>query len=81
MDFPGKNIRVSCHTLLQGIFLTQGSNSRLIASPALQVDSLQLVPLGKPHILEQLDLQKIMKMCTDSPYTLHSVFPVIDSCH
>ena len=25
-DFPGKNIRVGCHLLLQGIFLTQGSN-------------------------------------------------------
>ena len=25
-DFPGKNTRVGCHSLLQGIFLTQGSN-------------------------------------------------------
>ena len=25
-DFPGKNIAVSCHFLLQGIFLTQGLN-------------------------------------------------------
>ena len=25
-DFPGKNIGVGCHALLQGIFLTQGSN-------------------------------------------------------
>ena len=25
-DFPGKNIRVGCHFLLQGIFPTQGSN-------------------------------------------------------
>ena len=29
-DFPGKNIGVSCHTLLQGIFLTQVSNPRLL---------------------------------------------------
>ena len=29
-DSPGKNIGVSCHTLLQGIFLTQGSNSGLL---------------------------------------------------
>ena len=28
-DFPGKNTRVGCHFLLQGIFLTQGSNSGL----------------------------------------------------
>ena len=25
-DFPGKNTGVGCHFLLQGIFLTQGSN-------------------------------------------------------
>ena len=35
-DSPGKNTGLSCHALLQGIFLTQGSNSSLPASPALQ---------------------------------------------
>ena len=30
MDFPGKNAGVGCHFLLQGIFLTQGSNSGLL---------------------------------------------------
>ena len=25
-DFPGKNTGVGCHFLLQGIFMTQGSN-------------------------------------------------------
>ena len=29
-DFPGKNTGVGCHFLLQGIFWTQGSNSRLL---------------------------------------------------
>ena len=29
-DSPGKNIGMSCHALLQGIFLTQGSNSCLL---------------------------------------------------
>ena len=28
-DSPGKNAGVGCHALLQGIFLTQGSNPRL----------------------------------------------------
>ena len=28
--FPGKNIGVGCHFLLQGIFLTQGSNPGLL---------------------------------------------------
>ena len=26
-DFPGKNTGVGCHSLLQGIFLNQGSNA------------------------------------------------------
>ena len=29
-DFLGKNSRVGCHFLLQEIFLTQGSNPRLL---------------------------------------------------
>ena len=29
-DFPGKSIGVGCHRLLQGLFLTQGSNSSLL---------------------------------------------------
>ena len=29
-DFPGQNTRVGCHFLLQGIFLTQGSNLSLL---------------------------------------------------
>ena len=29
-DFPGKNTGVRCHSLLQGIFLTQGSNLGLL---------------------------------------------------
>ena len=34
-DSPGKNTGVGCHGLLQGIFLTQGSNPCLFVSPAL----------------------------------------------
>ena len=34
-DSPVKNTGVGCHALLQGIFLTQGSNPRLLTSPAL----------------------------------------------
>ena len=29
-DFPGKNTGVGCHFLLDGIFLNQGSNLRLL---------------------------------------------------
>ena len=35
MDSPGKNTRVGCHALLQGIFPTQGSNPQLSMAPAL----------------------------------------------
>ena len=31
-DSPGKNTRVDCHALLQGIFLTQGLNPCLFTS-------------------------------------------------
>ena len=42
-DFPGKNTVVGCHFLLQGVFLTQGSNSCLLH---WQADSLPLSHLG-----------------------------------
>ena len=29
-DSPGENTGVGCHALLQGVFLTQGSNPRLL---------------------------------------------------
>ena len=44
-DFPGRKTRVGCHFLLQGIFLTQGSNS--CRFHLLQVESLTAVPPGK----------------------------------
>ena len=45
LDFSGKNIGVSCHFLLQGIFLTQGSNLHLLH---WQADSLSTELPGKP---------------------------------
>ena len=45
--FPGKNIGVGCLFLLQGIFLTQGSNSHLLH---WQEDSLSLSHLGSPFV-------------------------------
>ena len=44
-DFPGKNTGASCHFLLQGIFLTHGSNLHLLL---WQEDSLLLSHLGSP---------------------------------
>ena len=42
-NFPGKNTRVGCHFLLQGIFLTQGSNLHLLH---WQANSFPLGHLG-----------------------------------
>ena len=39
-DPPGKNTGVGCHALLQGIFLSQGSNSRLFCLLHWQAGSL-----------------------------------------
>ena len=47
-DSPGKNPGVGCHALLRGIFLTQGSNLRLLHLLHGQAGSLLLVPPGKP---------------------------------
>ena len=47
-DSPGKNIGVGCHALLQGIFLTQGSNPSLLYLLHWQAGSLPLIPPGKP---------------------------------
>ena len=46
-NFPGKNTRVGCHFLLQGIFLTQGLNPHLLCLLHWQVDSLPIAPPGK----------------------------------
>ena len=44
---PGKNTRVGCHSLLQGIFLTQGSNPHLLCLLHWQAACLPLAPPGK----------------------------------
>ena len=43
-ESPGKNTELGCHFLLQGIFLTQGSNSCLLH---WQMDSLLLCHRGR----------------------------------
>ena len=52
-DSPGKNTGVSCHALLQGIFLTQGSNCHLLHLLHWQVGSLPLAPCRNPSIFFQ----------------------------
>jgi len=47
----GKNTGMGCHFLLQGIFLTQESNPRLLSLLHWQADALTLSHLGSPHIV------------------------------
>ena len=62
--FPGKNTRVGCHFILQGILQIQGWNLHLLH---WQVDSLPLCYLGSPH--PTLDLsQKAKKWHLILPY-------------
>ena len=48
-DSPGKNTGMGCHALLQGIFLTQGSNPHLLCLLHWQACSLPRIPPGKPY--------------------------------
>ena len=50
MGFPRQEYWSVCHSLLQGIFLTQGSNPHLLCLLNWQVNSLSLVPPGKPLV-------------------------------
>ena len=45
-----KNTGVGYHTLFQEIFLTQGSNLRLLHLLLWQMGSLLLAPPGKPNV-------------------------------
>ena len=47
-DSPGKNAGVCCHFLLQGIFLTQGSNPCHLHLLHWQADSIPLHHLESP---------------------------------
>ena len=58
---PGKNTRVGCHALLQGIFLTEGSNSGLPQCRFPYCLSHQ----GSPRILE----------CIAYPFSRRSSWP------
>ena len=66
-DSPGKNSRVNCHALLQGIFSTQGSNPgfhncRWILYPLSYQGSPQLA-LGRYYNKMHWWMDKIMNMC------------------
>ena len=47
-DSLGKNTGVGCHALLQGVFLTHGSDLHLLCLLYCQAGSLPLAPPGRP---------------------------------
>ena len=80
-DFPGKNIGLGCHFLLQGIFPTRGSNLHLLP---WQVDSLPLSHLGshvpvtlriKPEVLTLISKVLTYLACGYLSISLHHSFP------
>ena len=74
-DSPGKNTGVGCHFLLQGIFLTQGSNPSL-ASSALAGGSLPLCHLGSPLMIQIYDFG----FWKNPMFNLISHFPTSNEC-
>ena len=56
-DFPGKNIGVGCHFLLQGIFPTQGSNLGLPRCRQM------LLPFEPPRKSKTLEIQAKYMWC------------------
>ena len=56
MGFPGKNTGVGCYFLLQGIFLTQGSNRCILYLLSRQADSLPLVPSETASLVSKLNI-------------------------
>ena len=54
MGFSRQENWSGCHALLQGIFLTQGSNPHLLGLRHCQAGSLPLAPPGKPSETTEL---------------------------
>ena len=51
---------MGCHFLLQGNFPTQGSNSCLLMSPALEADALPSEPQGKSLSMEKKYMIRVL---------------------
>jgi len=77
-DFLDKNTGAGCHFLLQGIFLTQGSNPRLLHQ---QADSLSLSHLNSPSalFLLHLTLTTILPIMKGAVPLDASTIPVLSS--
>ena len=63
-DSPGKNTGVGCNALLQGIFLTQGSNLHLLQAQASQV-ALEIRKGMGPRLSKALEAWQAPRGRTD----------------
>ena len=85
MGFSNKNTGVGFHSLLQGVFPTQGSNSGFLHC---QTDSLLSEPPGKPHVGEWIHVHVWLspfphfppETITTSVISYQSVSSVTQSC-
>ena len=89
MEFFRQEYGVGCHALLQGIFLTQGSNPCLLCLSHLQEGALPPVPSGKPYskhimykILGLLHCRQILYHLRhqESPAAAKSLQPCLTLC-
>ena len=63
-DSPGKSTGVGCHSLLQGIFLIQGSNMSLLHLLHWQASSLPAEPPEKPYVYIRSDqIRSVAQSC------------------
>ena len=73
-DFPGKNTGMGCHFLLQGIFLTQGSNPGLPHCRQILYQLCHLVRqeriAGKTCYRKLKESDLILRVCAQSCLTL-----------
>ena len=67
-EFSSRNTGVTCHFLLQGIFLTQGSNEE---------DSLPLSHLGNIYFIHSISNVKVtqscLTLCDPMVYIVHGI--------
>ena len=59
-SFPGKNTGMGCHFLLQGIFLTQGSNIASVTSPAFAGEFFTASTIWEAHVQSLSHVQEAL---------------------
>ena len=76
-NFPGRNIGVGCHFLLQGIFLTQGLSPHLLRPLHGQADSLPQASPGKTITPLKVKVsQSCPTLCDPMDYTAHGILQI-----